>query len=73
VLTDDTAILAALLDKSELLGSYFNKEETITFKTRMKEVRSSETYAAINKVLTAIDDDAAMIFSTVIMPIIMSD
>ena len=72
-LTEDTVILAALLDKSGLLGSYFNKAEADALKTRMKEVRSSETYAAINKILTAIDDDTAMIFTAVIMPIIMGD
>jgi len=72
-LTDDTVILATLLDKSGLLGSYFNKEETATLKARMKEVRSSGTYAAINKVLTDIEDDTAMIFTAVILPIIMSD
>jgi hypothetical protein len=72
-LTEDTVILAALLDKSGLLGSYFNKTETVAFKARMKEVRSSETYAAINKVLTAIDDDTAAIFTAVILPIITGD
>ena len=50
-LTEDTVILAALLDKSGLLGRYFNKTEADALKVRMKEVRSSETYAAINKIL----------------------
>ena len=72
-LTDDTVILAALLDKSGLLGSYFNKTETDALKARMKEVRSSETYAAINKVLTDIDDDTAAIFTAVILPIITNN
>ena len=67
-IAEDTLILAALLDNSGVIKTYFNKEETCILKTRLKEVRESETNITLKSILNEIEYDfmlSAIIFSTV--------
>jgi hypothetical protein len=52
---DDTIILCALLDKAGLIRNYFSKVESNKLKVRLKEIRSSDEYKKIRKVLNHLD------------------
>jgi len=64
-LAGGTACLLAFLEKSSLLRSYFNRVDAETQKNRIEEVRKSEAYALMDKVLNYNDGNeiAAMYFS----------
>jgi hypothetical protein len=59
--SDETAILTTLLDKCDILKSYFSKTEAPALKKRMKELRGRQASAPINKTLDYIDEITAMI------------
>jgi hypothetical protein len=47
----ETLILTVLLDKCDILKSYFSKVEAPTLKARVKELRESDAYAPVKKAL----------------------
>jgi len=53
-MTDETVCLTALLDAGGLIRHYFSKVESQTVKSRLKEIRTSETYSAVKEVLETI-------------------
>jgi len=59
-LSEEFLCLATLLDKSNLLKLYCTAEEIKLYKKHIKEVRNSETYREIKKVLDYIDSVVAV-------------
>lgn len=58
VISDDTIILSALLDRSGIIKNYFSKVETAKLKERLEEIKNNESYTMIKKIL---DDIVAVI------------
>jgi hypothetical protein len=56
VITDKMLCLTALLDKSGIIGNYFNRNETEFLEKRMNEARKSEEHASTKKILDHIGD-----------------
>lgn len=55
VVTNETLCLAVLLDKSDVIHKYFNKNEATLLKKRIAEARESTEYASIRNTLDCID------------------
>jgi len=64
-LAGGTVCLLAFLEKSSLMRSYFSRVDAVTRKNRIDEVRKSEAYAFLDKVLSYNEGNeiAAMYFS----------
>lgn len=60
-LTDETTILAAMLDHMGLIRNYFSKVESETMKARIKQVRKDEAAAPVKAILDYLDEIAARI------------
>lgn len=61
MITDEMLCLAALLDKSDMIHKYFGVAETTWIKKCIEEVRKSEKYAPIKKLLDYIDKIPKMV------------
>lgn len=65
-ITDEVVILSALLEKKSLIRNYFSKYERDLIKQRLKEIRKSDSYQLITKLLDAMDSWIAIFTTTFI-------
>ncbi|MDR2201746.1 MAG: GPP34 family phosphoprotein [Clostridiales bacterium] len=63
---DQTVCLVALLDKSGIIKNYFSKVESEKFKGRLKEIRKSDTYTSVKRLLNSIDELSAAVVIAVV-------
>lgn len=59
--SDEVLVLGALLLKSDSIRNYFSKMESDKLKQRIKEIKQSDAYRMVKKILDFIDEAVAMI------------
>ena len=72
VICDDIVYLAAMLDASDLLLSFFDKSERKEIKKRIVALRDNETYATIGKMLSHLDDMMLAMFTILMTTVLLT-
>ena len=62
-LSDETIILGALLQKSDLIKNYFSKFESEKLKERLNEIKKNQSGSLVNEMVNYIDTLVAVIAS----------